>query len=1224
MKLNELYKSSIILETRTPNQILMELNVINIPDIDNYLKRIGKDLPTEDTLKWFLSRGKKHIVNAEDQNTVINQFSANAEPWMVKANKRGDVLYRFSPTPNLDTQLNHVVDYIRAMSDTVSGQKNADQQSKSQAAKKLKGIANMSMAQVIDASEKWTSALSAKKGNSLYLSAEEEDGLEPVLDLGAYKWYKLTSASCLDREGRIMGHCVGSYSDRVESGGTEIYSLRDANNMSRVTIEIYNGSGNFDYDGITRLIQIKGKQNEPPVEKYHDDVITLLNTLKPQPRDSGMSDLRRMGLLWNEANGKYGRPEDISEITYDNKGIKIYDWGEGKQLNYNGKKICYIGPRSGYGRDLELFVEPSNISTFSSADINTANKKIEDPYYKLSSFIVATSEVKNDFGLPLFISSDILRIDPKLKKYFFSYDAKKIDANADSGQIFAMNVDAVGKLESKKEYTIDGKYYEVRINTIPNHTKDDTYPFFVNGEEVGTLSEDGKKGQIGQLKDTDRPQFSLEGVVKTDDYEFNLVLAMKSFVNEKKVQERPIIYGDVSITQNPETFEVVDRDSADFEKVMNPRKFGNISVWKEVYGHSQLVYLPNNRYPDESRLMYTIRVGTTKSNGLVLAVDGDNNLFSIKVNNNDVITQNTEDFINALNSSQITKFFANPKNDSGIKANIKAAVKSALTDLQRYEIYWNPNKQVFSEGLLKSGDRYRPNDDFLAIKTVTTLHVYQNEKQIVYFNLDRYKMSYETIDSLKLIDKISFTNNSKVIADILNHYKIERQESSSRFNNVNKELAGIGIIYTQKNGWTGQKSTGKEIESNDDYSINQYKNSLIIKNNRTNQVLASTSAVVTKRSDGTQRKWYGDLELQKENIYHYSKEDLDILFKALSSFKDNQNDVISLGYKPSTGNRYDTSLYDVKKLKNSAGDRPFGTNADMYFDHQAAIRGYTPGEFRKNEEFTKKEIISKGKGGTWVKEKISPVDLSIQGWERGVDLSKEKPDGESGVNWKNGDEEYKVKYSGDKHTGHNPFRWQDNYTLYFNKKPILRLLTLSNEQSDIYHIIDDFNITKLDTVEKFRKFSHELSRLYKTEDLPTSDEMKSVGLFIDKKGNLSSMDDNPKLNSFRKGMITYEDGSSWKRVEKSGWRGDPSRDLWTLYRPAPNETNEKRHDFTDNQGIIHKAIMVLDVIKDDIDKIGIDNITFYDSEVKRNTKIYRPFLLDIMDIIDEYHAISFK
>jgi len=72
MKLNELYKSSIILETRTPNQILMELNVINIPDIDNYLKRIGKDLPTEDTLKWFLSRGKKHIVNAEDQNTVIN------------------------------------------------------------------------------------------------------------------------------------------------------------------------------------------------------------------------------------------------------------------------------------------------------------------------------------------------------------------------------------------------------------------------------------------------------------------------------------------------------------------------------------------------------------------------------------------------------------------------------------------------------------------------------------------------------------------------------------------------------------------------------------------------------------------------------------------------------------------------------------------------------------------------------------------------------------------------------------------------------------------------------------------------------------------------------------------------------------------------------------------------------------------------------------------------
>lgn len=56
------------------------------------------------------------------------------------------------------------------------------------------------------------------------------------------KWtiQKLESAESLQFEGDEMGHCVGGYSNQVESGRTGIYSLRDEKGMPHVTMEIEN------------------------------------------------------------------------------------------------------------------------------------------------------------------------------------------------------------------------------------------------------------------------------------------------------------------------------------------------------------------------------------------------------------------------------------------------------------------------------------------------------------------------------------------------------------------------------------------------------------------------------------------------------------------------------------------------------------------------------------------------------------------------------------------------------------------------------------------------------------------------------------------------------------------------------------------------------------------------------------------------------------------------
>lgn len=64
----------------------------------------------------------------------------------------------------------------------------------------------------------------------------------------------------LDNEGCAMGHCVGGYTAKVEQGSSKIFSLRDAKKRPHVTIEVETDTGN--------VIQVEGKQNKPPIEKY--------------------------------------------------------------------------------------------------------------------------------------------------------------------------------------------------------------------------------------------------------------------------------------------------------------------------------------------------------------------------------------------------------------------------------------------------------------------------------------------------------------------------------------------------------------------------------------------------------------------------------------------------------------------------------------------------------------------------------------------------------------------------------------------------------------------------------------------------------------------------------------------------------------------------------------------------------------------------------------------
>jgi hypothetical protein len=144
-------------------------------------------------------------------------------------------------------------------------------------------LTRLSVPDALDKSDEWTHQLTKKK-----VSAEAEKGEEVVKKYpDGFTWKKLTSDAALDREGNLMGHCVGSYCDQVAGGDTVIYSLRDSKNEPHCTIEVTRG----------KIEQIKGKQNKEVVQKYHKYVQDFVNTMNIPLGSGGDSDLTKTGLL---------------------------------------------------------------------------------------------------------------------------------------------------------------------------------------------------------------------------------------------------------------------------------------------------------------------------------------------------------------------------------------------------------------------------------------------------------------------------------------------------------------------------------------------------------------------------------------------------------------------------------------------------------------------------------------------------------------------------------------------------------------------------------------------------------------------------------------------------------------------------------------------------------------------------------------------------------------
>jgi hypothetical protein len=123
-------------------------------------------------------------------------------------------------------------------------------------------------------------AQKAKEMTKAHATSVEGMPVPKAYDDG-YKWVELKhetdpakTKSALKSEGEMMGHCVGSYCPQVESGGTQIFSLRGPDNKSHVTIEVSKKSHlnswlKANEEEINKDPLIKQMMYPNPDERYH-------------------------------------------------------------------------------------------------------------------------------------------------------------------------------------------------------------------------------------------------------------------------------------------------------------------------------------------------------------------------------------------------------------------------------------------------------------------------------------------------------------------------------------------------------------------------------------------------------------------------------------------------------------------------------------------------------------------------------------------------------------------------------------------------------------------------------------------------------------------------------------------------------------------------------------------------------------------------------------------
>ena len=240
--------------------------------IKEYISWANKNLKKTDRIVWFLRWIKVELAGLKPTGSIPHKDRLKAkteidvarQTEMDKINKRLSTnffAHESIPIKNLQTQLEHFLSLpVPQIQNT--------QWSTQSPVQLLSGFKELE--------KEWQDSSSERN----QIKYEEGNEPEKIIDFGdGYAWFDLEKSSC-DQEARAMGHCGNS----AANDGT-VLSLRKLVNTTGGTETSLGHTYwypvlTFILDDNNELGEMKGRNNDKPIEKYHPYIVALLKSYR--------------------------------------------------------------------------------------------------------------------------------------------------------------------------------------------------------------------------------------------------------------------------------------------------------------------------------------------------------------------------------------------------------------------------------------------------------------------------------------------------------------------------------------------------------------------------------------------------------------------------------------------------------------------------------------------------------------------------------------------------------------------------------------------------------------------------------------------------------------------------------------------------------------------------------------------------------------------------------
>lgn len=319
-------------------QMLLEHNVVNIPEINNFVQEFANRTVPPEGQKWFSRKLRNWIINSAPHLAQMTADEVMRTPGLpdfaLMAAQRGEEVYSFDlhnpAVEHLRGQMEHISDWFNALHDVATREvaSDVDQQDAVESRKLLSKLARIEPEQIHQLSEQWYEQIGKRQ-------SQEKEGVKVVMRFsdGYYVVEYGGSKAIYTLDGNHLQNCMrgGNYWKDILAGSMKVYGIRRPSDEAVVGIRL---------SGKT-LVEVKGKQNKPPVDEYHPYVIGFLNALKPM--GGQIADLTNANIYYHD--DRYGSFEEVAEKIAETPKCKVFRVDQ--SLFFKTATVTYRGSLDG-------------------------------------------------------------------------------------------------------------------------------------------------------------------------------------------------------------------------------------------------------------------------------------------------------------------------------------------------------------------------------------------------------------------------------------------------------------------------------------------------------------------------------------------------------------------------------------------------------------------------------------------------------------------------------------------------------------------------------------------------------------------------------------------------------------------------------------------------------------------------------------------------------------